>query len=196
LKLKSAERKSKTDSATTTKASAEGALETQTKIDKMTKEIAKLRKDIKKNIQQKNEFFSTKVTTQKQSDLFTKSIKTIETQIKNIKEFIAEVETTITGVEAKIKEEKATKKVIESQKAAFKAAQKKTAAEEELNSERIITEKKKAVATAAAKECKKKFDEETNIVKKAADQLKTLKKTAGDSKGSKEEKARLETESE
>jgi len=44
-----------------------------------------------------------------------------------------EVEGTIQTVEAKIKEEIATKKVVETQKEAFKAAQKKTEAEESLN---------------------------------------------------------------
>jgi len=38
-----------------------------------------------------------------------------------LKDFIAEVENTISVVEAKIKEELATKKVIETQKEAFKA---------------------------------------------------------------------------
>lgn len=81
------------------------------------------------------------MTTQKQSDLFTSRIKTIELQIVNIKDFIIDVESTITTVENKIKEELATKKVIETQKEAFKAAQKKTDAEEELNSNRIVIEK-------------------------------------------------------
>lgn len=81
------------------------------------------------------------MTTQKQSDLFTTRIKTIELQIVNIKDFIIDVESTITTVENKIKEELATKKVIETQKEAFKAAQKKTDAEEELNSNRIVIEK-------------------------------------------------------
>jgi hypothetical protein len=40
-------------------------------------------------------------------------VKTIETQIVNIKDFIVEVEGTIKTVEKKIKEEIATKKVIE-----------------------------------------------------------------------------------
>jgi len=66
----------------------------------------------------------------------------------NIKDFIIDVESTITTVENKIKEELATKKVIETQKEAFKAAQKKTDAEEELNSNRIVIEKEKASATA------------------------------------------------
>lgn len=50
------------------------------------------------------------------------SIKVIDVQVKNIKDFVAEVENTIEIVEAKIKEEIATKKVIETQKEAFKAA--------------------------------------------------------------------------
>jgi hypothetical protein len=59
-----------------------------------------------------------------------------------------EIENTITSVEAKIKEEIATKKVIETQKEAFRAAQKKTDAEEELNSTRVVIEKEKDIATA------------------------------------------------
>lgn len=43
----------------------EGAIVTQGAIDKLTEEIDKIRKDLKKEIQQKNEMFSTKVTTQK-----------------------------------------------------------------------------------------------------------------------------------
>jgi tetrahydromethanopterin S-methyltransferase subunit B len=57
--------------------------------------------------------FSTKVTTQKQSDLLTNQTKTIEEQVKNLKAFVAEVENTVKIVEGKIKEEIATKKVIE-----------------------------------------------------------------------------------
>jgi hypothetical protein len=49
--------------------SVEGALVTQGAVDKLTKEITEEREKIKKNIQQKNEFFSTKITTQKQIDL-------------------------------------------------------------------------------------------------------------------------------
>jgi hypothetical protein len=128
LKLKLAERKSKKDiirsygqnaSKTT---STEGTIVTQTMIEKLTVTIKELRKTIKKNIQIKNEYFSTKVTTQKQIDLLITSIKVIEIQIRNIKTFISETETTIENVETKIKEEIATKKVIETQKEAFKAA--------------------------------------------------------------------------
>merc|ERR1712226_779899 len=91
--------------------------------------------------------------------------KTIDIQVHNLKDFTGEVENTIEIVEAKIKEEIATKKVIETQKEAFKAAQKKTDAEEELNSTRVVTEKEKDEATAQSKECKKKFDGETAVVK-------------------------------
>jgi hypothetical protein len=166
--LKLAERKSKKDiirsygqnaSKTT---STEGTIVTQTMIEKLTVTIKELRKTIKKNIQIKNEYFSTKVTTQKQIDLLISSIKVIEIQIKNIKTFISETETTIENVETKIKEEIATKKVIETQKEAFKAAQKKTEVEEELNQVRIVTETTKTTITTESKECKIKFDKETS----------------------------------
>lgn len=137
IKLKTAERTSKKEilagysmKENTKVPSAEGAIVTQGQIDKITEEIEKLRKDLKKNIQTKNEMFSTKVTTQKQHDLFTNQIKTIEEQVKNLKDFVAEVENTVKVVEGKIKEEVATKKVIETQKEAFKATQKLTSAEE------------------------------------------------------------------
>jgi len=84
--------------------------------------------------------FSTKVTTQKQHDLYTNQQKVIEQQVKNLKDFVAEVENTIKIVEGKIKEEIATKKVIETQKEAFKATQKLTEAEEALNSARVVGE--------------------------------------------------------
>jgi len=120
LKLKIAERTSKREILKTygektgeKTPSAEGAIVTQGAIDKISASIKELRESIKKNIQQKNEFFSTKLTTQKQSDLGTNQIKTIEVQIVNIKDFIEEVEGTIKTVELKIKEEIATKKVIE-----------------------------------------------------------------------------------
>merc|ERR1711990_1085812 len=129
----------------------------QGQIDKITEEITKLRKDLKKNIQQKNELFSTKVTTQKQSDLYTNQQKTIEEQVKNLKDFVGEIENTIKTVEGKIKEEIATKKVIETQKEAFKATQKLTDAEENLNSERVVGEKKKEEFTAQSKDCKKRL---------------------------------------
>jgi predicted nucleic acid-binding Zn-ribbon protein len=86
---------------------------TQSAIDKFTTEIKELREKIKKNVQQKNEYFSTKITTQKTVDLYINQVRTIETQVKNLVEFIVEVEATIKGVETKTKEEKATKKVIE-----------------------------------------------------------------------------------
>jgi chromosome segregation ATPase len=147
LKLKTAERKSKREILKSygkgkgqKTPSAESSIITQAAIDKLTKEIKELRKKVKKNIQQKNEQFSTKVTTQKKIDLLTNQIKTIDIQVHNLKDFTGEVENTIEIVEAKIKEEIATKKVIETQKEAFKAAQKKTDAEEELNSTRVVTE--------------------------------------------------------
>jgi hypothetical protein len=58
-----------------------------------------------------------------------------------LKEFVQEIETTIKTVEGKIKEEIATKKVIETQQEAFKATQKLTEAEEALNSARVVGEK-------------------------------------------------------
>jgi hypothetical protein len=77
LKLKLAERTSKREilhsygeKAGEKTPTAEGAIVTQGAIDTLTKDIAGLRKSIKKNIQQKNEYFSTKVTTQKQIDLY------------------------------------------------------------------------------------------------------------------------------
>jgi len=128
IKLKTAERNSKKEilagysvKENTKTPTNEGAIVTQGAIDKITEEITTLRKDLKKNIQQKNEMFSTKVTTQKQHDLFTNQQKTIEEQVKNLKEFVGEIENTIKTVENKIKEEIATKKVIETQKEAFKA---------------------------------------------------------------------------
>jgi enoyl-[acyl-carrier-protein] reductase (NADH) len=120
--------------------SIESSLKAEGAVIKLTKEISELRESIKKNIQQKNEFFSTKITSQKQIDLQTNQVKTIEEQLKNIKDFISEVETTIETVETKQKEEKVTKKVIEAQKEAFKAVQKKTDADEALNSHRVISE--------------------------------------------------------
>jgi len=139
--------------------------------------------------------FSTKVTTQKQHDLFTNQQKTIEEQVKNLKDFVAEVENTVKVVEGKIKEEIATKKVIETQKEAFKATQKLTDAEESLNQERVIGEKKKEELTAQSKECKKKSDLEAANIKKVQEQLKNVKKAAGETKG-KDDKARLDTEAE
>jgi hypothetical protein len=81
LKLKIAERTSKKDilqtygekagtnsanGAATGKASAiEGAIVTQGAVDKLSTEIKTLRESIKVNIQQKNEIFTLKVTTQK-----------------------------------------------------------------------------------------------------------------------------------
>merc|ERR1711881_505048 len=102
-------------------------------------------------------------------DLFTNQQKTIEEQVKNLKEFVGEIENTIKTVEGKIKEEIATKKVIESQKEAFKATQKLTDAEESLNQERVVGEKKKEELTAQSKDCKKKVEVEAANVKKVAE---------------------------
>jgi len=176
LKLKHAERKSKKEILTSygdktgdKTPSTEGAIITQVAIDKITLEVKDLHTVVKTLTQTKNEYFSTKVTTQKSIDLLTKSAQIIDTQVTNIKEFITEVETTIEGVETKIKEEIATKKVIETQKEAFKAAQKKTDSEEELNTTRVVVEKEKAETTAESKECKKNFDGATADVKKLED---------------------------
>lgn len=49
--------------------SADSVFVTQASIDKLTKDIKDLRKKVKKDIQQKNEYFSSKVTTQKTIDL-------------------------------------------------------------------------------------------------------------------------------
>jgi hypothetical protein len=171
--LKTAERTSKKEilagysvKETTKAPTSEGAVVTQGAIDKISDELKTLRATLKKNIQQKNELFSTKVTTQKQHDLFTNQQKIIEEQVKNLKDFVGEIENTIKTVEGKIKEEIATKKVIESQKEAFKATQKLTDAEENLNTERVVGEKKKEEMTAESKDCKKKLDIETANVKK------------------------------
>lgn len=82
-------------------------------IDKLKEELKTLRTTLKAQIQSKNEYFSLKVTTQKKVDLFVSKIKVIETQIKSITAFVTEVEDTIETVENKVKEELATKKVIE-----------------------------------------------------------------------------------
>jgi hypothetical protein len=85
LKQKTAERKSKKEVlkgyVVTTGAqtpSPEGSLITQGAIDKLHKDIKELRGKIKKNIQQKNEYFSTKITTQKTIDLYTNQVKVID----------------------------------------------------------------------------------------------------------------------
>lgn len=85
IKLKTTERTSKKEilagysvKENTKTPTAEGAIVTQGQIDKITEEITKARKDLKKNIQTKNEMFSTKVTTQKQHDLLLNQQKTIE----------------------------------------------------------------------------------------------------------------------
>lgn len=70
-----------------------------------------------------------------------------------------------------------------------------TDAEEQLNQTRVVGEKKKEELTQQSKDCKKKADIEASNVKKVAEQLKNVKKTAGETK-SKEDKARLDTEAE
>lgn len=70
-----------------------------------------------------------------------------------------------------------------------------TDAEEALNASRVVGEKKKEEYTAQARDCKKKVDIEAANVKKVQEQLKNVKKTAGETKG-KEDKARLDTEAE
>lgn len=147
LKLKISERRSKKDilrsyglKADDKTPSAESAIVTQTMIDKITEEIKELRKTLKTAIQQKNEFFSLKVTTQKEVDLFISREKIITEQIKGITIFITECESNIEVVETKIKEEVTIKKVVETQKKAFKASQKLVDAEESLNSAKTITE--------------------------------------------------------
>jgi chromosome segregation ATPase len=92
LKLKLAERKSKreilksyTMKGDTKVTSTESSIVTQTKIDEMTEKIKETRKTIKAQIQSKNEYFATKVTTQKQVDLFSSRSKIIDTQVTNIK---------------------------------------------------------------------------------------------------------------
>ena len=154
LKLKISERKSKKQILRTygqkggeASTSTEGALITQKSIDTITVEIKKIRKTLKAQIQSKNEYFALKVTTQKEIDLFTSRQKIITTQITNLKEFILEVEGTITSIETRIKEEIATRAVVEAQKEAFRQSQKLVDAEEELNSKRVVIEKEKAEIT-------------------------------------------------
>lgn len=147
LKLKISERRSKRDilrsyglKADDKTPTAESAIVTQTMVDKITEEIKELRKTLKSAIQQKNEFFSLKVTTQKEIDLFISREKVLTEQIKGITIFITECESNIEVVETKIKEEVTIKKVVETQKKAFKASQKLVDAEESLNSAKTTTE--------------------------------------------------------
>lgn len=147
LKLKISERRSKKDilrsyglKADDKTPSAESAIVTQTMVDKITEEIKELRKTLKSAIQQKNEFFSLKVTTQKEIDLFISREKVLTEQIKGITIFITECESNIEVVETKIKEEVTIKKVVETQKKAFKASQKLVDAEESLNSAKTTSE--------------------------------------------------------
>ena len=89
----------------------------------MTLEIKGLREVIKTNIQQKNEYYTIKMTTQKEIEIYWERCREMETEITSITEFVTEVEGTIESTEVRIKEEIATKKVIETQKEAFKANQ-------------------------------------------------------------------------
>lgn len=187
LKLKIAERKSKKEifasTGQDTKAPAtEGAIVSQQSIEKLTTEIADLRKLIATNVQQKNESFTIKLTTSKEIDLYGTRVKIIDGQIKQLKDFIAEIETTITTVENKIKEELAVKTVIDTQKAAFKANQELVDVEEQLNSARVISETEKAELAADSKKCKARFDTETADLKRLTEQLATVTKTLKDAK--------------
>ena len=96
---------------------------TQEAIEKLTLEIKGLREVIKTNIQQKNEYYTIKMTTQKEIEIYWERVREMETEITYITEFVTEIEDTIEYTEVKIKEEIATKKVIETQKEAFKANQ-------------------------------------------------------------------------
>jgi len=89
----------------------------------LTLEIKGLREVIKTNIQQKNEYYTIKMTTQKEIEIYWERCREMETEITSITEFVTEVEGTIESTEVRIKEEIATKKVIETQKEAFKANQ-------------------------------------------------------------------------
>jgi len=201
LKLKISERRSKKQilraygqKGSDSTPSVEGAMVTQKSIDTITTEIKKIRKTLKAQIQSKNEYFSLKVTTQKEIDLFTSRSKVITIQITNLKEFILEVEATITSVETKIKEELATKAVVDAQKAAFRASQKLVDSEESLNSKRVVVEKEKAEKTEEAKECKKQFDSDTAELKRQQASFKDMAKTLATAKA-KNEITRLTTES-
>ena len=187
LKLKIAERKSKKEILASTGGDAkapatEGAIVSQQSIEKLTTEIADLRKLVATNIQQKNESFTIKLTTAKEIDLFGTRVKIIDGQIKQLKDFIAEIETTITTVENKIKEELAVKTVIDTQKAAFKANQELVDVEEQLNSARVISETEKAELQADSKKCKSRFDTETADLKRLTEQLATVTKALKDAK--------------
>jgi hypothetical protein len=142
-----------------------------------------LRKVLKGNRQSKNEYFATKITTQKQIDMLSAREKIIEVQKKSIDAFIDEVNRTITATETKIKEELAVKNVIAAQKKAFKAQQQLVDAEQELQSTKVIQEAEKAEKTAAAKECKKEVDKMTAEVKSATEQLKGVTKALDTTKG-------------
>ena len=63
------------------------------------------------------------MTTQKEIEIYWERVREMETELTSITEFVTEIEGTIESTEVKIKEEMATKKVIETQKEAFKANQ-------------------------------------------------------------------------
>lgn len=198
LKLKEAERKSKKEILASTgqdtkQPTTEGAIVSQQSIEKLTGEIADLRKLIKTNVQQKNESFTIKLTTSKEIDLYSTRVKIIDDQIKELKDFIGEIETTIITVENKIKEELAVKTVIDTQKAAFKANQELVDVEEQLNSARVISETEKAELQADSKKCKSRFDSETGDLKRLTEQLASVTKALKDSKA-KGEQDRLQAD--
>lgn len=171
LKLKIAERKSKREilqqtGQDTKTPQTEGAIVSTKAIDKLTEEIGELRKKVATEIQQKNESFTLLLTTKKEIDLYATRVKIIDGQIKLLKDFISQIETTITTVENKIKEELAVKTVIDTQKAAFKANQELVDSEEQLNSARVISETEKAELQADSKKCKTRFDTETADLKR------------------------------
>lgn len=72
--------------------------------------------------------------------MFISREKVLTEQIKGITIFITECESNIEVVETKIKEEVTIKKVVETQKKAFKASQKLVDAEESLNSAKTTSE--------------------------------------------------------
>lgn len=85
LKLKVSERKSKKDilknysvKSDSKVPSGEGSIVTQAAIDKLTDSIKDQRKALKGNRQSKNEYFATKVTTQKQIDMLSAREKVID----------------------------------------------------------------------------------------------------------------------
>jgi len=97
--------------------------------------------------------------------LYIQREKVLTLQIKSIQVFILECESNIEVVETKIKEELATKKVVEAQKLAFKASQKLVDSEEELNGAKVTGEEEKSELNEQSKKCKKQFDKDTADLK-------------------------------